>query len=186
MDVYDWDKTLYHGDSTAHFTLWCLRRHPGCLATLPRTAIAALAFATGRLEKTAFKQTLYRYLAKVPDIAGEVSRFWEAHESGIGGPCSPAPGDLVISASPDFLLRDVCERRGLALIASRVDPSSGKYEGLNCSGEEKVSRFRELYPDASVHRFFSDSLGDSPMARLADEAWLVDIRRGACTPWPAR
>ena len=99
--------------------------------------------------------------------------------------CSPAPGDLVISASPDFLLREVCERRGLALIASRVDPSTGIYEGRNCNGQEKVARFRELYPDTPVHRFFSDSLGDTPMARLAEEAWLVDIGRGTLAPWPA-
>ena len=34
IDVYDFDGTIYDGDSTVDFTRFCLRRHPAVLAGL--------------------------------------------------------------------------------------------------------------------------------------------------------
>ena len=42
IDVYDFDGTLYDGDSTADYVLFCLRRHPALLLSLP--AVARQAF----------------------------------------------------------------------------------------------------------------------------------------------
>ena len=184
MDIYDFDGTLYRGDSTADFLKWCARRHPRVIATLPRTGIAAAAcFGAHVIDKTRFKGSLYRFLTRVPDIESEVDRFWRSHEHLIAGPCNPQPGDLVISASPEFLLRGVCERRGLELIASQVDPHTGCTLGPNCSGNEKITRLHEQYPDARVERFFSDSHNDAPLARLAEEAYWVEIEKGTLTSW---
>lgn len=187
MDVYDFDGTLYRGDSTADFLKWCVRRYPKVASTLPRTGIAALqCLALHSLDKTQFKRVLYRFLHYVPSVDHEVERFWEAQEDRIGGPCNPQPGDLVISASPEFLLRDVCARRGLRLIASPVDPLTGEVRGPNCHGYEKVRRFHEEFPHVGVDRFYSDSRNDDPMAALAREAYLVDIPKGTVVPWPNR
>ena len=184
MDVYDFDKTLYDGDSTAHFLRFCLAHHPRIATTLPRTGIAAFAcLKLHKIEKTQFKSILYRFLRLIPDIDKEVYLFWAAHERGIGGPCSPQQGDLVISAGPEFLLKDVCARRGLELIASQVDPHTGRVLGPNCSEEEKVVRLRERYPEATIERFFSDSHKDDPLARIAEQAFMVSIPRNSIEPW---
>ena len=185
MDVYDFDGTLYRGDSTVDFVRFCLRRHPGIVRTLPRTGVAAAAcFGLHAFDKTQFKAALYRFLVQVPDIDREVYLFWASHECNVDGPCSPKSGDLVISASPEFLLRGVCGRRGLGLIASQVDSHTGKTLGPNCSGAEKIVRFRELYPDAKVERFYSDSRNDDPFAAIAQRAFMVNIPRNELTPWP--
>ena len=183
MDVYDFDGTLYRGNATADFTRWCLRRYPRCNLTLPRTALAALGMKTCLIHKTQLKGALYRYLSCVPRIEEEVSLFWEHHEGHITGPCHASPGDLVISASPDFLLRSICEKHGLQLIASLVDAHTGAILSPNCSGEEKVSRFRAVYPTATISHFYSDSLQDSPLAALATKAYLVSIPRNSLIPW---
>lgn len=183
MDVYDFDGTLYRGDSTTDFLKWCARRYPRVLCTLPRTGVAAIAcFGMHLIDKTRFKGALYRFLTHVPDIEAEVERFWRVRECRIAGPCNPKPGDVVISASPEFLLRDVCARRGLQLIASQVDPHTGRTLGPNCSNEEKIVRFRTMYPTAHIDRFYSDSHDDDPLAGLASEAFLV--RDDALSPWP--
>ena len=36
IDVYDFDGTIYDGDSTVDFVFFCLRRHPGVIAGLPQ------------------------------------------------------------------------------------------------------------------------------------------------------
>ena len=182
MDVYDFDGTLYRGDSTADFLRWCVRRHPRTVRALPRAAVAATAcFGLHAIDKTQFKRALYRFLPLVPDMDREVERFWAVHEARIGGPCSPRPGDAVVSAGPEFLLRDVCASRGLELIASQVDPHTGRVLGPNCSGREKAARYRARYGDAPVERFFSDSLDDAPMADLAQKAFLV--QNGELAAW---
>lgn len=151
-------------------------------AALPRAGVAAAAcFGLHVIDKTRFKRALYRFLPLVPDVEREVERFWTAHERLIDGPCRPQPGDLVISAGPEFLLRDVCERRGLSLMASPVDPHTGRVLGPNCSGAEKVERFRERFADEPIERFYSDSHNDDPMAELAREAWFV--KGSALRPW---
>lgn len=182
MDVYDFDGTLRKGDSTRDFLLWCARRYPRVALTLPRSGVAAIAcYKFHFIEKTQFKGVLYRFLRHIPDIDREVERFWHAHSASIAGPCNPKPGDLVISAGPEFLLRGVCEQRGLALIASRVDPHTGRTLGPNCSNAEKVVRFREAYPETEINDFYSDSHNDDPLARLAKRAFFV--KDGTLHPW---
>ncbi len=187
MDVYDFDGTLYKGDSTRDFILWCARRHPRAALTLPRAGVATVAcFGLHLIDKTAFKTALYRFLQFVPHIERELELFWQAHEKNITGPCRAKPGDLVISAGAEFLLGDVCEKRGLALIGSLVDMHTGEILGPNCSNEEKVRRFREQYPDAVVDRFYSDSRNDDPMAAIARKAFMVNIPRNELLPWPRK
>ena len=185
MDVYDFDGTLYRGNSTADFVRFCMSRHPRIALTLPRTGVAALAcLKLHKIEKTQFKRTLYRFLKLVPNIEREIYLFWASHERNICGPCSPKSGDVVISASPEFLLIGACERRGLELIASQVDPHTGNVLGPNCSGTEKVNRLYKRYPEATIERFFSDSHDDDPLASIAEQAFLVNIRRNSLVPWP--
>jgi len=82
--------------------------------------------------------------------------------------------DVIISASPEFFLKPACNMLGIRhLIASPVDAKTGKHRGENCHGKEKVRRFRALFPDASVEEFYSDSYSDTPMAELAEKAYLV-------------
>ena len=174
MNVYDFDKTIYPWDSTAEFYLWCLRRYPACRRTLGWTAWAFLCMGTRLKDKTRSKEIFYRFLRRVPPDAPE--SFWREHLENIRPwyLAQKRPDDLVISASPEFLLSPVARALGFSLLASPVEQATGLYRGLNCHGEEKVRRFREAYGDAAVEGFWSDSRSDDPMARLAEHAHLVE------------
>lgn len=184
MNVYDFDKTVYAGDSTLDFTRFCYRRHPLLLRFLPGQVLAFVPYALGLIDKTAFKQRFSRYYRGVKNIDTEVRLFWEAHRQKI----EPwyleqkSENDVIISASPEFLLAPVCAELGVARsIASLVDSKTGVYTGQNCYGEEKVVRFREAFGDAPIERFYSDSLSDAPLAALASESFLVS--GGKAVPW---
>ena len=90
--------------------------------------------------------------------------------------------DVIVSASPEFLLAPIAAQLGARLIASRVDPFTGQYDGENCHGAEKVRRFQAEFGAAQPDAFYSDSLSDAPMARLATRAYLVRGER--VLPWP--
>jgi len=62
-----------------------------------------------------------------------------------------------------------------------MDKKTGKINGENCRGEEKVNRLKELYKDIEIDNFFSDSLSDTPLALLAKKAYI--IKKGKVIDW---
>lgn len=184
MNVYDFDNTLLRGDSTARFTGYCFLRYPAIWRDLPGQALNALLFALKIRKKQAFKQRLLSYLSRIDDVDAAVAAFWEKNFARIKPFYAETrrDDDVVISASPEFLIRPACERLGIArIIGSPVDKRTGKFAGSNCHGGEKVRRFREVFPDAEIEEFYSDSHSDDPLAEIAKRAHLV--RGGKILPW---
>ena len=184
MNVYDFDQTLYTRDSTVDFYFFCLRRYPSICRFIPIQLYGAIRLALGCVDKTAFKQRFFTYYQGIPHLDALASVFWDSHEGGIKDwyRQQHRPDDVVISASPEFLLQPICARLGIKyLLASRVDPETGIYTGKNCDGQEKVRRFREAFPQGAVDCFYSDSLSDTPLARIARESYIV--RGDKLIPW---
>lgn len=184
MNAYDFDNTILRGDSSARFFAFCLRRYPRMWADVPAQAVNGLLFLLRLKPKQAFKQRMFGFLRRIDDPAGAVRAFWEENFSRIKPWYLEAhrPDDVVISASPEFLIRPACERLGVKrVLASPVDLRTGRFSGPNCHGAEKVRRFREAFPRDRVEAFYSDSHSDDPMAALADQAWLVKGDR--LLPW---
>ena len=185
MNVFDFDKTIYRGDSTVDFICFLVRRHPRVIGSLLGSLPTVSRYQRGKISKTAMKERLYRCFRLVPDMDEEVKHFWAKHFRKMEPwylACKQS-SDLVISASPEFLLRIPCERLGIRPpIASRVDAATGQYDGLNCYGEEKVKRFLAAFgSEVKPEHFYSDSRSDAPMAALAEKAYL--IKKHSPEPW---
>jgi len=184
LNVFDFDHTIYAGDSTKDFYMYCLRKRVSLARYWPVQAWAFLRYGVKVIDKTRCKEIFYRFFRGLRDTGGFVNDFWDAHIDRI----KPfymelkRADDLIISASPDFLLREACSRLGIAgLIASVVDPDTGQYMGVNCYGDEKVRRFREECPDSVIDTFYSDSLSDAPLAAIARISFIV--RGDKLLPW---
>lgn len=175
MNVFDFDETIYRGDSTRDFVLFCMKRHPKALLYGPYIGWAALRFYLFHIgTKTRFKEKMYRFL-KACDTEKDVEIFWSKHLGNIKSFYKEIhrDDDLIISASPEFLLKPLEKKMDLHVIASRVSPADGTTTGENCYHAEKVRRFRELYPDDQIDAFYSDSYSDEPLALLAKKAYIV-------------
>ncbi|MDN0033672.1 haloacid dehalogenase-like hydrolase [Oscillibacter valericigenes] len=183
MNVYDFDHTIYPGDSTLDFWKWCIPRHPATLLALPGTLLAAVRFKLGLCSRNRFKETFYRFLRYIPNIECDISAFWDQRISLIEPwyHNQKSADDVIISASPEFLIGPACQRMGVQWIASEVDRKTGKLLGENCRGAEKVRRFRQVYPQGMVNQFYSDSRSDTPVAELAAQAYLV--KKGNIKNW---
>ena len=175
MNVYDFDKTIYINDSTTDFYFFCLKRHPKILKYLPSLAVAGIKYLCKNCSKTQMKQTLYKFL-KCIEAEAEAEIFWQKHIKGIKKWYleHKKDDDLIISASPVFLLKPICRELNIKnLIASNVDPKTGKYSGENCHGEEKVRKMYEKFGKIVPDEFFSDSFIDTPLAVLAKKSFMV-------------
>lgn len=175
MNVYDWDKTIYDGDSSVDFYKYCLKHHKGISKLWPKQAKAAFLYKRSKITKTEMKTIFYEYFQLIPNIREVVEAFWEEHEKNIKSWYYDIQrsDDLIISASPEFLLEPICKKLGVSLIASVVNPSTGENLRPNCFGSEKVVRMKEHYNIEEMEAFYSDSYSDDPLAQYAEVAYYV-------------
>lgn len=184
MNVYDFDKTIYKNDSTADFFLYCLRKHPRIIGILPSICAGFIKYYIFRKgTKTQFKEKIFKFVNYI-DYEKDISEFWNKNKDKIKDFYikQQQKDDVIISASPRFVLAPICKELGIDnLICSEVDVHSGKYNGENCHGEEKVLRFRAIYKEDKVDKFYSDSRSDTPMALISAEPFI--IKGNTIKPW---
>ena len=179
IDVYDFDGTIYDGDSTVDFWLYCLRRKPALLRFLPLQAGAGVMMAAKAWSFTRGKGAFLRFVTAV-DAAALARDFWSDKRTlqKVGAWFGTRPRDLpfiIASASPQFMLEPIAGQLGAAhLVATRVDLKTGRLEGENCRAAEKISRLHGLLGDFSVRAMYTDNpKADGPLLALADERYLV-------------
>lgn len=61
----------------------------------------------------------------------------------------------------------------ITLIASNVDKRTGKFLSPNCFGEEKVVRLDKEVKSYIINEFYSDSMSDLPLAKIALKSYKV-------------
>ena len=184
MNVYDFDKTIYDGDSTIDFYLYCLKRYPYIILLLPKQMAGILRYKCRLIDKTRMKEEFFCFLHLINDIDENVEIFWNLKGEKIKEwyKTQKKKDDLIISASPEFLIKGCCKREKINyLLASRVDKITGKFTGSNCYGEEKVRRFKIEFAGKVIENFYSDSKSDQPMANIALKSWMV--KREQIVPW---
>ena len=186
IDVFDFDKTIYDGDSTIDFYLFCLRRHPKCILYLPKQVLHALRYRLKKEQLLTFKESFFSFLKEIEDVGQEVELFWKQYQRKIKPWYKQydrqSRSQLIISASPYFLIKPIGDLLMVEdVIASEVDPKTGQFNSPNCAKEEKVRRFKEKYPKLKIQHFYSDSISDLPMAKLAAESYWV--KKNEVTLW---
>lgn len=184
MNVFDFDGTLYRGDSTLDFWLYSLAQCPTCLRSLPHQLISMARYTTRQVDKDTLKEQFYTFLQFLPDTSLMVKDFWKRARRNLRFDvlsCA-SKGDLVVSASPEFLLLEICSQYGWKLVASKVNPQTGKLLSANCHGKEKVFRLRAAgYPEY-FDQGYTDSFHDEPLMRLCAAPFLV--RKHDIRPFP--
>jgi phosphatidylglycerophosphatase C len=175
MNVYDFDRTIYNGDSSVDFYIFVLCKKPYLIVFLPLQVWGMALYLIGIYSKENMKEMFFIFVRFI-SVQKMVLCFWDKNRKKIKSwyMRQKKDTDVIISASPEFLLAPlVCGFFGVTLIASRLDESTGKYIGKNCFGEEKVVRLYTIYPEVAIDNFYSDSYVDTPLACIAKNAFLV-------------
>lgn len=96
--------------------------------------------------------------------------------------CDRGDRVLIVTASPETWMRPWAESRGYECLGTRLEYRdgllTGRIDGLNCRGEEKVRRIREHVGDTAAYTVYAygDTRGDLPMLGLADQAFFKPFR----------
>ena len=191
--AFDFDGTLTHRDSFLAFLFW--RAGPvRCLAGLPGLAPSGLAWLRHRDRGRMKEALLRRYLAGATrqDILTSARAFATARSAALLRPDAlrcwrewrrRGARLIIVTASPEIIVAPFA--RGLGadlLIGTRLafdasDRVTGRLEGANCRGMEKVSRLKEVFGDAlRLEAAYGDSGGDTQMLAISDEPGLRVFR----------
>ena len=187
LDIYDFDKTVVPFDSGSTFLIFCFLRYPYLFLLLPYYAVMGLLFGLRILSLDQFKKHIFLFVRFIP-LEKAVKRYWDKHEKDVFSwflPENRARYTVVISASPDFLLKEIAARLKIdTLLCTRHDPKTGELLYKNCRNEEKVRRFHEAFPDgAAVKCVYSDSYkNDRPIFSLGEECFHIE-KDGTRTPF---
>jgi phosphatidylglycerophosphatase C len=90
---------------------------------------------------------------------------------------------VIVSASAENWIRNFAKRMSLQLIATRLQVKNGlitgKIEGMNCKGEEKVIRIKEKWDLTSYKEIYvyGDSPADKPMMAQATRSFYKPFRK---------
>jgi len=184
LALFDFDGTLTHEDSLLEFLKFCAGTSTYYKKMLGQVS-NFLSFKLKRMNNQTFKEAVlstffkgktkdelqvlgYRFAEeKIPSfLCPEAIRKIEQHQEA-------KDRVIVVSASPELWLAPWTKTLGVELLASKLlyqgGQFTGKLDGKNCWGEEKVRRINAHltlsdYPEIYA---YGDSKGDAPMLALA-------------------
>ena len=176
LRIYDFDDTIYDGNSTRDFAWFIIKRYKRNFFLLPVFNFFHLIYKAGILEISTLIEKIYGMLIIPGDIRLEIQYFWDENYRKIKKFYlnKKSNNDIIVSASPEPLLKPIAERLGVRLIASNFDIEKKVFRGKMCMSSEKVKRLNALGID-SCGEFYTDSmLLDAPMLKFAKEGFLVN------------
>ena len=179
MNVYDFDNTLYRGESGVHMFFYYLKKRPGLIRFAPRLLPGMIAYKRHQIALDDVGElvgwVLKKFMEGIEDYEQDAKDFWDKHEHRLQPFYKELqhPDDLIISAGPEQSLREVCDRLGVSrYIGTVISEETGDLEFI-CYRENKVKAFREKYPDEQIDNFYTDSMNDKPLMDIARHVFLV-------------
>lgn len=181
-NIYDFDGTIYDGDSSIDFYKYCIKVNKKCLLILPKLIVSIVFYLLKIKEKEYLKSVFFSFVKYFDNINVVVENFWKLNFKKIKRFYIKQKNskDIIVSASPEFLLKPIAKKLKFNLIATKIDTKTGKLIGKNCWRIQKVKRLNE-YGINKCEKFYSDSLSDIPLSKLAKDSYIV--KKNNIIPW---
>ncbi|MBQ6430547.1 MAG: haloacid dehalogenase-like hydrolase [Oscillospiraceae bacterium] len=186
MNVYDFDKTVFAGDCSIGFCIWCMNHHPKLWFTFfPKAVVNLIRKKTGKMPEYLMQRKFFSYLTLIDDFDVQIERYWNKNEKKISAwyLAQKRPDDLIISASPTCIIEPIAKRLGVQFMATEYDREYGVLlNNLMYAREKAKYIFDHGFP--LIENFYSDSLADTPLALCAEKAYLVTDNASTVVDWP--
>lgn len=179
MNIYDFDNTIYDGESLFDFYLFCLKKNIKFIKYLKAAVVSLIKYklciiTIDKLIKLCSKY-VYDFLTDLEDLDGSVKEFWDKNEHKIKPWYFEAKkdDDIIISANFNIILEEIFNRIDIKnYITSEVDTINKEVTQL-CFRSNKVTLYNNKYGNKKIDNFYTDSKNDMPMIKISDNAFLV-------------
>lgn len=179
MKVFDFDNTLYRGESAVDLAIYMIRNNRRVILYLPKIFYNLIKYKLCLVDKRKMVRAVDDFLKNVirsrEELFGAVEGFWAEYGRKLDRAMLKRidSDDVIISAGPDFLLYGIKELLGTEnIICSRIDSRRMRVKYLNF-GDNKVRRYRSLYGDKPIDCFYTDSYNDKALMDISDRVYIV-------------
>ena len=177
MNIYDFDNTIYDGDSNKDIIFYSLKKYPKLvIKSLNNARKLNRGYKKGFTEFERVKEEMLSFIFKIPNYPKFLNEFVDLNMKKIKPwyTSRKTQNDVILSASYDIWVSLFAKRLGVKTVIATKTNSDGKIIGLNCKNEEKVRRLKELYPNSPILTAYGDSLSDKFILDLATNAYVVE------------
>lgn len=177
MIIYDFDDTIYDGDSSVDFYKYCFSRKPfSAIWSIIVTVFFLPLYIYRIIGHREMKEKIFKFVTKFNNLEELVEDFWDLNEHKI----KPwylnqkKEEDVIISASFDFIVKPMCYRLHLKnVLCTDYNLKTGKIIGINCHGKGKITKFEYAFPGKKMKEAYSDSSVDKPILEYANKGFVV-------------
>lgn len=178
MNVYDFDNTIYDGESIYDFFFFVLKKNPYLIIHIPKVVNCLLKHKQNKITIDKLIEVCEKIVRDFlknnkEDTDTIIENFWKKNKKKLKSEFIKklTKEDVIITGCPNFLM-DYLNLPVREVIGTDYDIKEGKMKFL-CFGENKVKIFNERFPNEKINEFYTDSLSDSPLMQLANRGYLV-------------
>ena len=177
MNIYDFDDTIYNGDTNRDILMYGFKKHPFLvLKALKKAKKLQNDYKRGVIEFERVKEAMLSFIFEIKNYPKFINDFVDSHMKNI----KPwylnrrTQNDIIISASYELWIMQFCKRLGIRYVIATKTDSEGRIIGKNCKGAEKLKRLASVIPNAVIVSAYSDSSCDIPILEAARTAYVVE------------
>ncbi len=187
--LYDFDGTLYKGDTSLDFCFYVYRKKILRSILFPYQVLLFFTYLVGWLSVEKFKEKFYVFLKGISpfELDALLEEFWGKHFPVkfnhellqiIGKQKKDQIKIVCVSASPALFMEPLLKKSGIDLIIGTelvFENRTYRIKGKNCRGYEKVRRLMKEFDldQVKIVQAYGDNKYDIPMLGLANESFLI-------------
>ena len=180
MNIYDFDNTIYDGESFFDFFLKYVKVNPVFVRFLPKVMFAFLKYKLGKVTveqmMTDYAPVIKKCYCDYDKWEEFTQKFWDGHMHKIKSFYKEVQkeDDLILTASPELTIKEIAKRLGIKnIVCSKIDDETGQITRI-CMRQNKIKALKEDFGDVEIDDFYTDSIkNDGFFAEYAKRVFLV-------------
>ena len=180
MKVFDFDNTLYDGESLVDFFEFLCDKKDELRKYKKLVRIMLKLYEMNMLPMSLLRKELNKHKNDVSfstsNIDKYVNEFWDKNRHKLNKDLIKLinKDDLIITASLDVLLNPIRKELKTKHIISSIANIEKKDIDFICYKENKVLKYKELYKKELIDVLYTDSYADKPLMDISKKVILID------------
>lgn len=180
MNAFDFDNTIYDGESIYDFFVFCLIKNKKLLKFFPKVIKKLIEYKLNKISIDKIydlSSSIINYAVKTSNYKIEelVKLFWKKNIKKLKPEILKLvkKNDLIITGCPDFLINYISDKLNTKnIISTKYNVLESKVEFINL-GQNKVLQYKKIYGDKKIDNFYTDSFVDTPFMKYSKNVYFV-------------
>ncbi len=181
MNAYDFDNTIYDGESIYDFFVFCIKKNIFLLKYFPLVLFRLIEYKLNLLKVEKIYETCeviinYFFKKSKLDYNELIKEFWNKNHKKLKNQFIDMlkEDDLIITGCPNFLIEYIKDELKVKNIICTDFDLKNQRVNFICFGKNKVVAYKEKFNNKKINKFYTDSLSDIPFMELSNEVYLVN------------